>query len=323
MASEQVWVVAACFNEEDVITRFIDRVMALPDVQRLLLIDDGSADGTVAVIQAWQRDHPDQGVTLLELTRNFGKESAMLAGLDHVQGRCSAAVLIDSDLQHPPERIPAMVQAWRDGAEVVTAVRDDRDEESRMKVATASWFYRVFNRLVDSIQLQEGAGDFRLLSAPVVAAVTQMREATRFSKGLMPWTGYRSEEIAYSRVARVGGETSWSSFKLWRYALDGIFSFTVKPLKVWGVIGVLISLVSFVYAALIVLRTLLFGVDLPGYASLIVAVLFLGGIQLIGIGVLGEYIGRIYIDVKRRPHYFIRAVHECAAPPIPIASRES
>lgn len=323
MASEQVWVVAACFNEEDVITRFIDRVMALPDVQRLLLIDDGSSDGTVEVIQAWQRDHPDQGVTLLELTRNFGKEAAMLAGLDHVQGRCSAAVLIDSDLQHPPEQIPAMVQAWRDGAEVVTAVRDDRDEESRMKVATASWFYRVFNRLVDSIQLQEGAGDFRLLSAPVVAAVTQMREATRFSKGLMPWTGYRSEEIAYSRVARVGGATSWSSFKLWRYALDGIFSFTVKPLKVWGVIGVLISLVSFVYAALIVLRTLLFGVDLPGYASLIVAVLFLGGIQLIGIGVLGEYIGRIYIDVKRRPHYFIRAVHECAAPPIPIASRES
>lgn len=323
MASEQVWVVAACFNEEDVITRFIDRVMALPDVQRLLLIDDGSADGTVAVIQAWQRDHPDQGVTLLELTRNFGKESAMLAGLDHVQGRCSAAVLIDSDLQHPPERIPAMVQAWRDGAEVVIAVRDDRDAEGLVKVATASWFYRVFNRLVDSIQLQEGAGDFRLLSAPVVAAVTQMREATRFSKGLMPWTGYRSEEIAYSRVARVGGATSWSSFKLWRYALDGIFSFTVKPLKVWGVIGVLISLVSFVYAALIVLRTLLFGVDLPGYASLIVAVLFLGGIQLIGIGVLGEYIGRIYIDVKRRPHYFIRAVHECAAPPIPIASRES
>ena len=134
-----------------------------------------------------------------------------------------------------------MVQAWRNGAEVVTAVRDDRDAEGLVKVATASWFYRVFNRLVDSIQLQEGAGDFRLLSAPVVEAVTQLREATRFSKGLMPWTGYRSEEIAYSRVARVGGTTSWSSLKLWRYALDGIFSFTVKPLKVWGVIGVLIS----------------------------------------------------------------------------------
>ena len=310
MASDALWVVAACFNEETVITRFIDQVMVLPEVDRLLLIDDGSSDGTVLVIRRWQRDNPTSSVTLLELTRNFGKEAAMLAGLDHAVGQCSAAVLIDSDLQHPPERIPGMVQAWREGAEVVTAVRDDRDEESRMKVATASWFYRVFNRLVDSIQLQEGAGDFRLLSAPVVEAVTQMREATRFSKGLMPWTGYRSVEIPYSRVARSGGQTSWSSYKLWRYALDGIFSFTVKPLKVWGVIGALISALSFLYAALIVLRTLISGVDLPGYASLIVAILFLGGIQLIGLGVLGEYIGRIYIDVKRRPHYFIRAVHE-------------
>ena len=179
-----------------------------------------------------------------------------------------------------------------------------------MCIRDRSWFYRVFNRLVDSIQLQEGAGDFRLLSAPVVAAITQMREATRFSKGLMPWTGYRSVEIPYSRVARAGGQTSWNSIKLWRYALDGIFSFSVRPLKVWGVIGVLISLLSFVYAALIVLRTLVLGADLPGYASLIVAILFLGGIQLIGIGVLGEYIGRIYVDVKRRPHYFVRGVYQ-------------
>ena len=310
MASEQLWVVAACFNEDTVITRFIEQVLVLPEVNRLLLIDDGSSDATVAVIREWQRNHQESALTLLELTRNFGKEAAMLAGLDYANGRCAAAVLIDSDLQHPPERIPAMVEAWREGAEVVTAVRDDRDAEGRMKVATASWFYRVFNRLVDSIQLQEGAGDFRLLSAPAVEAVTQMREATRFSKGLMPWTGYSSVEIPYSRVARTGGTTSWSSYKLWRYALDGIFSFTVKPLKVWGVIGVLISLLSFLYAALIVMRTLFFGVDLAGYASLIVAILFLGGIQLIGIGVLGEYIGRIYIDVKRRPHYFIRAVHE-------------
>ena len=305
-----LWVVAACFNESSVILRFIERVLAVPEVSRLVLIDDGSSDATVQTILQWQQAHPRAPVTLLELTRNFGKEAAMLAGLDHVNGRCAAAVLIDSDLQQPPERIPVMVQAWRDGAEVVTAVRDDRDAESRMKVATASWFYRVFNRLVDSIQLQEGAGDFRLLTAPVVEAVTQMREATRFSKGLMPWTGYRSTEISYSRMARSGGTTSWSSIKLWRYALDGIFSFSVKPLKVWGVIGVVISLVSFVYAALIVLRTLLFGVELAGYASLIVAILFLGGIQLIGIGVLGEYIGRIYVDVKRRPHYFVRAVHD-------------
>ena len=305
-----LWVVAACFNEESVILRFIERVLAVEEVDRLVLIDDGSSDGTVQTIRQWQQSHPDALVTLLELTRNFGKEAAMLAGLDHANGRCDAVVVIDSDLQHPPERISLMVSAWRDGAEVVTAVRDDRDQESRFKVTTASWFYRVFNRLVDSIQLQEGAGDFRLLSAPVVAAITQMREATRFSKGLMPWTGYRSIEISYSRISRPGGSTSWNVRKLWRYALDGIFSFSVKPLKVWGVIGACISLLSFFYAALIVLRTLLFGGDLPGYASLIVAILFLGGLQLIGIGVLGEYIGRIYIDIKRRPHYFIRAVHE-------------
>ncbi|NDD46177.1 MAG: glycosyltransferase, partial [Synechococcaceae bacterium WB9_4xB_025] len=152
-----VWVVAACFNEEVVIASFIERVLAVPGVDRLVLIDDGSRDGTVAQIRRWQQRHADRPVTLLELTRNFGKEAAMLAGLDHVRGHCAAAVLIDSDLQHPPELIEAMVAEWRSGAEIVTAVRDDRDQESRLKVASASWFYRVFNKLVDSIQLKEGA----------------------------------------------------------------------------------------------------------------------------------------------------------------------
>ena len=208
MVREQLWVVAACFNEDSIICRFIEEVLQLHVVDRLVLIDDGSEDATVTVIRQWQEAHPSAPLVLLELTRNFGKEAAMLAGLDHASGRCGAVVLIDSDLQHPPERIPVMVEAWRQGAEVVTAVRDDQDAESLVKVATASWFYRVFNRLVDSIQLQEGAGDFRLLSAPVVEAVTQMREAARFSKGLMPWTGYRSVEIPYSRVARPGGGSS-------------------------------------------------------------------------------------------------------------------
>jgi len=233
----------------------------------------------------------------------------MLAGLDYVRGHCAAAVLIDSDLQHPPELIEAMVEQWREGAEVVTAVRDDRDQESRLKVASASWFYRVFNKLVDSIQLKEGAGDYRLLDAPVVEALTRLRESSRFSKGLLPWTGYRSVELPYQRVMRSGGSTSWSPLKLWSYALDGIFSFSVLPLKVWSVIGVIVSLLSLVYALVIVLDTVFTGVDAPGFATLIVAILFLGGIQLIGIGVLGEYIGRIYVEAKGRPHYFIRAVH--------------
>ena len=307
-----VWVVAACFNEQAVITHFIERVLAVPGVDRLVLIDDGSGDGTVDQIRAFQKHQQQLGepvpVTLLELTRKFGKEAAMRAGLDHARGNCAAAVLIDSDLQHPPELIEAMIEQWKAGAEVVTAVRDDRDQESRLKVASASWFYRVFNKLVDSIQLQEGAGDYRLLDAPVLEALTRLRESSRFSKGLLPWTGFRSVDLPYQRVSRSGGASSWSPLKLWSYALDGIFSFSVLPLKVWSVIGILVSLLSLIYALVIVLDTVFTGVDAPGFATLIVAILFLGGIQLIGIGVLGEYIGRIYVEAKARPHYFIRAI---------------
>ncbi len=309
----EIWVVAACFNEEAVIEAFIERVLLVPGVDRLVLIDDGSRDATVARIRDWMAQRLSRGdqapVTLLELTRNFGKEAAMLAGLDHALGQCAAAVLIDSDLQHPPELIESMVQAWRDGAEVVTAVRDDRDQESRLKVASASWFYRVFNKVVDSIQLQEGAGDFRLLDAGVLEAVTRLRESSRFSKGLLPWTGYRSIEMPYERVTRSAGHSSWSPLQLFSYAFDGIFSFSVLPLRVWTGIGIVVSLLSLLYAKYIAIRTLVTGVEMPGYASLLVAVLFLGGIQLIGIGVLGEYIGRIYVEAKNRPHYFIRAIH--------------
>ena len=309
----EIWVVAACFNEEAVIEAFIERVLLVPGVDRLVLIDDGSRDATVARIRDWVAQRQSRGdqapVTLLELTRNFGKEAAMLAGLDHALGQCAAAVLIDSDLQHPPELIESMVQAWRDGAEVVTAVRDDRDQESRLKVASASWFYRVFNKVVDSIQLQEGAGDFRLLDAGVLEAVTRLRESSRFSKGLLPWTGYRSIEIPYERVTRSAGHSSWSPLQLFSYAFDGIFSFSVLPLRIWTGIGIVVSLLSLLYAKYIAIRTLVTGVEMPGYASLLVAVLFLGGIQLIGIGVLGEYIGRIYVEAKNRPHYFIRAIH--------------
>ncbi len=307
---EGVWVVAACFNEQDVITCFIDRVLVVAGVDQLVLIDDGSSDATVESIREWMRSHPGSPVTLLELTRNFGKEAGMLAGLDYVNGRCGAAVLIDSDLQHPPELIKSMVHEWHAGAEVVTAVRNDQDQESRLKVVSAHWFYRVFNALVGSIQLREGAGDqLVLLDAVAVQAITAMRESSRFSKGLLPWTGFRSIELPYQRVLRSGGQSSWSLLKLFSYAMDGIFSFSVLPLKIWTVIGLFVSSFSLVYASIIILRTALFGVDVEGYASLMVTVLFIGGIQLIGIGVLGEYVGRIYVEAKSRPHYFIRRIH--------------
>ncbi len=309
----RIWVVAACFNESALICQFIERVVHIDEVSRLVLIDDGSTDDTVDQILSWKTQFDDNGsvnsLTLLELTRNFGKEAAMLAGLDYVNGKCDAVVLIDSDLQHPPELIPQMVKIWLSGAEIVTAVRDGQDQESRLKVATASWFYKVFNQLVDSIQLVEGAGDYRLLTAPVVTALTEMREFSRFSKGLVPWTGFRSFELSYKRESRLAGITSWSPLKLWGYALDGIFSFSVLPLRIWSLLGLSVSIISLVYALIIILRTFFNGVDVPGYASLIVAILFLGGIQLIGIGVLGDYIGRIYVDTKARPHYFIRRIY--------------
>ena len=309
----QIWVVAACFNEAAVICDFIERLIHLKSVHRIVLIDDGSSDQTVERILDWRKRSCNKTASskliLLELTRNFGKESAMLAGLDYAEGNCDAVVLIDSDLQHPPELINDMVFAWQKGAEIVTAVRDKRDEESPLRVTTASWFYKIFNRLVDSIQLREGAGDYRLLSAPVVSALTQMRESSRFSKGLVPWTGYRSVELTYQRVARIGGKSSWSPLKLWSYAIDGIFSFSVLPLRIWTLMGLSVSIISLIYSLLIICRTFIYGVDVPGYASLIVAILFLGGIQLIGIGVLGDYIGRIYVNAKSRPHYFIRNLH--------------
>ena len=248
-------------------------------------------------------------VTLVELTRNFGKEAAMLAGLDQAVGRCGAVIQIDSDLQHPPELIAEMVEHWRAGAEMVTAVRDERDQESRLKILSASGFYRLFNRMVDSIELTDGAGDYRLLSAPVVQALTELRENDRFSKGLYPWTGFRSVNIPYLRPPRSSGTSAWNPRRLWLYALDGIFSFSVLPLKVWTLLGLVISLLSLIYAFYRLTITLVFGIDVPGWTTLVVAILFLGGVQLIGIGILGEYVGRIYMESKRRPAYFVRDIH--------------
>ncbi|MEB3266640.1 MAG: glycosyltransferase family 2 protein [Cyanobacteriota bacterium] len=299
---------AACLNEAAGIERFMEAIERQAGVARLVLVDDGSSDGTPTLIQRRINGASACAISLIELTRNFGKEAAMLAGLDFARGRCGAVILIDSDLQHPPELIGSMIERWRQGAEMVTAIRDDRDQESRFRIASASGFYSVFNRLVDSIQLTDGAGDYRLLDAAVVEALTQMRESGRFSKGLYPWTGYRSVDLAYQRPPRASGRSSWNLRRLWIYALDGIFSFSLVPLRVWTGLGVLISLLSLVYAVVRVVWTLVRGIDVPGYASIIVAILFLGGIQLIGIGILGEYIGRIYVETKGRPLYFIRSV---------------
>lgn len=316
-ASRGLWVVATCFNESDVITKFIDSVLRYPEVDHLVLVDDGSTDQTVNKVRDWiegsnkipRVDGNEQSrLTLIELTRNFGKESAMLAGLDYVRDRCQAVILMDSDMQHPPELIPSMVTHWKNGAEMITAIRSSKDQESAIKVLAASGFYALFNKLVSSVDLIDGAGDFRLLSKPVVLAMTDMREGIRFSKALFPWTGFHSVNVLYDRPLRSGGTSSWNIKSLAGYALNAIFDFSMVPLRIWTFVGVVFSCGSFLYALFLVLRVAIHGVDVPGYTSLIVAILMLGGIQLIGIGILGEYLGRVYAESKRRPPYLVRCI---------------
>ncbi len=311
---KRIFVLTTCFNEEEVINEFIQRILSIEIISNLIVVDDGSSDRTLEKLKKFKKStsysKSKTEITIIELCRNFGKEAAILAGLDYAKEECDALVIIDCDLQDPPELIPKMVERWREGAEVVTAIRGNRKDETFFKSSTARWFYKIFNRMVDSIQLKDGAGDYRLLSYEVIKALTEMRESSRFTKALLPWTGYKSIEISYERDNRYAGETSWSPLKLWRYALDGIFSFSPLPLKLWGFLGLLVSTVSLLYAFFIFTSTLIYGVDVPGYASLIITSLFLGGIQLIGIGVLGEYIMRIYLDTKSRPHYFIRSINK-------------
>ena len=306
--------VAACFNEAAGIRDFIAAIRAQPALERLVLVDDGSKDATASIIRSLitqghiERNRPTFEITLIGLTRNFGKEAAMLAGLDFARGQCDAVILMDADLQHPPELIPDMVAAFEAGAEMVTAIRRNRQGESGLKVATSRWFYSLFNSLVDSIQLVDGAGDYRLLSAPALDALTRLREGVRFSKGLFPWIGFNNVDLLFDCPTRLSGTTSWNMSSLWNYALDGIFGFSLVPLKVWSRLGAIISASSVAYAIYFALHTLFYGVDVAGFPSLIVAITFLGGIQLIGIGILGEYIGRIFLEVKARPVYLIRSI---------------
>ena len=321
-----IWIVAACFNEAGGIQEFIAAIRSQPGIERLVLVDDGSKDTSASIIRNLiAQDHqggsasPCTAITLIGLTRNFGKEAAMLAGLDFAKGQCDAVILMDSDLQHPPALIPEMVAAFEAGAEIVTAIRKNRQGESGLKIATSRWFYSLFNSLVDSIQLVDGAGDYRLLSAPALEALTRLREGVRFSKGLFPWIGFKNVDLLFECPNRTSGTTSWSMSSLWNYALDGIFGFSLVPLKVWSRLGAIISASSVVYAIYFAVHTLLYGVDVAGFPSLIVAITFLGGIQLIGIGILGEYIGRIFLEVKARPVYLVRSIEGSRTPMVSAA----
>ena len=267
----------------------------------ILFVDDGSTDGTLdAIRQAHAADPRIRGISL---SRNFGKEAALSAGLDAARGK--GVVPLDVDLQDPPEALPKMVAKWREGNDVVYGVRDNRETDSLPKRLTADLYYRAHNWL-SSDKIPEHAGDFRLLDRRVVEVIRRMPERNRFMKGLFAWAGFRQAAVSYHREERKVGRTKYNYWKLWTLAIDGITSASTVPLRIWSYLGAFVALGAIGYAAFIIIRTLALGIQVPGYASMMVAVLFLGGLQLLSLGVLGEYVGRILTETKGRPLYVIR-----------------
>jgi glycosyltransferase involved in cell wall biosynthesis len=298
------------YNEEAVIGHFFARV--IPELERIphirfeiLCVNDGSRDGTLDILVA----HAllDTRVRVVDLTRNFGKEAALTAAIFEARG--DLIVPFDADLQDPPDVIGKLVEKWREGYEVVLAKRSDRESDSVLKRLTAITFYRIHNKVAD-VPIPENVGDFRLFTREVCESLKTLPESCRFMKGLFAWVGFRTAVVEYSRESRAAGNTKFSGWKLWNLALEGITSFSTMPLRIWTYLGVSVALFAMTRAVYLVIRTLMYGVDVPGYASLATAVLLLGGIQLIGIGVLGEYVGRIYLESKGRPVYLVRKRYE-------------
>lgn len=293
------------FNEEDAIPVFHASLRAVPALSaeriEIVFVDDGSSDRTIEAVRALQQVDPD--VRLLSFTRNFGKEPALFAGLEAARG--DAIIPIDVDLQDPVDVIPALLAKWRAGAQIVLAKRVDRESDGVLKRKTAEWFYRVHNR-ISKVRIEENVGDFRLMSRDAVSQVLRLGERNLFMKGVLAWVGGRTEIVEYTRAPRSAGEGKFNGWKLWNLAIEGFTSFSTLPLRMWTYAGVVIALLSFLYAIFMVVQKLVWGNTVPGYPSLMVAILFMGGVQLISVGVLGEYIGRIYLETKGRPRYVLK-----------------
>ena len=303
-------IVTPFFNESTGVLLFFEEV--LETTRRIegvrfefICIDDGSEDNTLSHLITLAS--ADSRIRVIELSRNFGKESALTAGIDAARG--DAIIPMDGDLQDPPELIATLIEKWREGAEIVLARRIDRHSDSWLKRNTATWFYRAHNAFSE-VRIPPNVGDFRLMDRVAIDALKRMPERQRFMKGLFSWVGFRTEIVDYVRGSRKVGNSKFSGWKLWNFAIDGFTSFSTAPLKIWIYAGATGAFLSFLYGSYILVRTLVMGIDWPGYASMMVVVLFMGSLQLLSIGVLGEYIGRIYIESKQRPNYLVRALHE-------------
>jgi glycosyltransferase involved in cell wall biosynthesis len=297
--------VIPCLNEEANLNVLLPGLMtvlkSLVPAYEIIVVDDGSTDGTPASMERWAREHPQ--IIYMQLSRNFGKEAALSAGLEAAQG--DVVVCMDADLQHPPALIPKMLERWQEGIEMVYAVRASRHDESLFKRLGTRLFYKLM-RSPGGLQVPENAGDFRLMDRAVVDALLLLPERNRFMKGLFAWVGFKSEPILYSPPERLYGKTSFKPLRLFRFAVDGLTAFTTWPLRLVSITGMLLSMLSFLYGLFIVITHLLYGDPVQGYTTLITVVLFFAGINLVSLGVVGEYVGRIFDEVKNRPVYLVR-----------------
>jgi glycosyltransferase involved in cell wall biosynthesis len=299
-------IVVPAYNEQEVLPQFHARLAAaLAGIGlswEVVYVNDGSKDGTLGVMLGLQAQ--DQRASVLNLSRNFGKEIALTAGLDHARGT-EAVVVIDADLQDPPEVIPDLIDAWRQGFDIAYAQRNTRAGETWLKKATAAAFYRLMQRISGKVHLPPDTGDFRLMSRRALNALLKLREQHRFMKGLFAWIGFPAIAVLYDRAPRAAGTTKWNYWKLWNFSLEGITSFTVAPLKIATYIGLITAIGALLYLAQLIFRTIFFGNPVAGYPSLLAVTLFLGGVQMMMLGIIGEYLGRIFNETKARPLYLV------------------
>ena len=304
LPSPFISIVCPCYNEEEVIEHFLKSMTKILETTQktyeIIFIDDGSKDNTLNVLLDAKAKY--EHLRIIKLSRNFGKEIALTAGIDASIGE--TVVPIDVDLQDPPELILEFIKKYKEGYDVVLAKRADRTTDTFAKKFSAEAFYKFHNKISD-ISIPNNVGDYRLMSRRVVEEIKKLPESQRFMKGIFAWVGFKTATVEYKRESRVAGESSFNGWKLWNFALDGITGFSTVPLRIWLYLGVIIALLAFIYGSIIIVKTLIFGIDSPGYASMLTTVLFLGGVQLMGIGILGEYIGRIYMESKNRPVYII------------------
>ena len=301
-------IVVPVYNEATAIPQFLDaiaEVLSEHATFEIVFINDGSRDHTEREVETHLES--SSNLRLVNLFRNFGKEAALAAGLSYAQGQ--VVIPMDVDLQDPPDLIPAMLEHWKNGAKIVNARRIDRSHDTWTKRQFAAAFYKIFNWVAEN-PIPNNVGDFRLLDREVVDAVLQIEDRSRFNKGIFSWVGFETAEVTYERPARADGASSWSWWRLWTLALDGIFASSTTPLRVWSYVGGTMAIFAFLYSAFVFLSVLIGGRDLPGYASTLIVILTFGGLNLVALGIIGEYVGRIYYEVRKRPLYIVRSVKE-------------